>query len=119
MTVDSSATSPTVTANVAPMTPVEGQTVVIGSSSGPFRDRDGTPVDPTTVALTVTDPAGTTQTYTGAELTHPSTGVYEREVTVDSPGFWRFRLEGTVPGDGTAVSEGWVCVTDTAVGVGS
>ena len=119
MTVGSSATSPTVTANVAPMTPVEGQTVVIGSATGPFRDRDGTPVDPADVALTVTDPAGTTQVFTGAALNHPAVGVYEAEVTVDAPGYWRWRLEGSVPGDGTAVDEGWVCVVETTVGVGS
>lgn len=120
MTVTASVSSPTVTATLSDMTPVAGQTVVVGSTApGQFRDRAGALVDPTGVALTVVDPAGAVQTFTGAALTHPSVGVYEAEVTVDQEGFWRFRLEGTVPGDGSAVSEGWVCVTDTAVGVGS
>lgn len=120
MTVTASVSAPTVAATLSDMTPVVGQTVVIGSTSpGQFRDRAGALVDPTGVTLTVTDPAGTTQTFTGAALTHPSTGVYEAEVTVDVPGYWRYRLEGSVAGEGSAVSEGVVCVADTLVAVGS
>lgn len=115
-----SVSAPIVTATLSDMTPVEGQTVVIGSTPpGEFRDRDGALVDPTGVTLTVVDPAGAVQTFTTPDFTHPSTGVYETEVTVDAPGYWRYRLEGTVPGDGSAVSEGVICVAESLVAVGS
>lgn len=98
---------------------VEGQTVVIGNATGPFKDRDGVLVDPSVVVITVTDPATVTTTYTGLALTHPSVGVYELELLVDLAGIWRVRMEGTITGDGTAVSEFGFCVDPSLVGVGS
>ena len=101
---------------------VEGQTVVVTNApplGAPFTDRTGALVDPTTVTVTVLDPAHSSTTYSGGDLTHPSVGVYEVEVTVDLEGIWRVRMEGTVPSDGTAVSEFGFCVDPSLVEVGS
>jgi hypothetical protein len=55
------------------------------------------PTDPSTVTLYVRHPDGTLDTHTGGALTHPSTGVYYRDVEVDAPGEWGGRMIG----DGT------------------
>ena len=82
-----------------------------------FRDADGVLVDPSTVTLTVEDPAGTETAWTGGDLTHPSTGVYRRVVELDQAGNWRWRWVGETA-NGTAVDEGVICVKASAfVGV--
>lgn len=58
----------------------------------------GTPTDPTTVTLTVTDPTGTQTTPTP---THPSTGTYTASVACILDGLWSYKWEGT----GTASDE--------------
>lgn len=58
----------------------------------------GTPTDPTTVTLVVTDPSGNTEgtyTYGGATITKSSTGVYYKDLTVDEVGTWLYRWTGT------------------------
>lgn len=58
---------------------------------------NGTATDPTTVTLAVTDPSGTTSTYTyaAAEITKSSTGVYTKDIACTSVGTWAFRWIGT------------------------
>ena len=53
----------------------------------------GVATDPTTVTLAITDPTGTTTTYTyaAAEITKDSTGVYHKDITCSSAGVWRDR----------------------------
>lgn len=53
---------------------------------------DGSPTDPDTVTLTVTDPDGTT---TSPAVTKTAVGVYEADVTVDTAGTWTYVWEGT------------------------
>lgn len=57
----------------------------------------GVPTDPTTVSLAVTNPAGTTTTYTYAlaQITRDSAGVYSKQITVDSAGDWYYVWTGT------------------------
>lgn len=57
----------------------------------------GTATDPTTVALAVTDPAGTTTTFTyaGGTITKSATGVYYKNVTASAAGVWSFTWTGT------------------------
>lgn len=53
--------------------------------------------DPTTVALSVTDPSGNTDTYTyaGGAITRSSTGVFTKDITVDESGEWIATYTGT------------------------
>lgn len=57
----------------------------------------GTPTDPTTISLAVTDPAGTTTTYTYAlgQITRTSAGVYTKNVAVPLAGDWTAVWTGT------------------------
>lgn len=59
---------------------------------------DGTPMDPTTISLEVTDPAGTATTYTYAanQITKTSTGVYAKDIPCTIAGTWAFEWTGTV-----------------------
>jgi hypothetical protein len=63
---------------------------------------DGTPTDPTTISLIVTDPDGTavTYTYAGGTITRNSAGDYEKDVSCTSTtrGTW----QGVWVGTGTA-----------------
>jgi len=52
------------------------------------------PTNPTTDTLFVKDPSGNTDTYTGGQLTSPSTGVFYRDVEVDEVGSWGARMKG-------------------------
>lgn len=58
---------------------------------------DGAATDPTTITLEVTDPSGTTDSYThgGGTLTKDSTGVYSKTITVDERGTWLYKWTGT------------------------
>lgn len=53
--------------------------------------------DPTTVALTVVSPAGTSTTYTyaGGTLVKDSTGNYHKDLTPADAGWWRYYWIGT------------------------
>lgn len=51
------------------------------------------PGDPTTVTLRVEDPIDVETTYTGVALSHPATGVYQKVITVELAGIWRYRWE--------------------------
>jgi len=65
-------------------------------------DADGAPVDPAQVSLIVTEPDGTSTTYTQAGpdvLAKESTGRYYVDVTLDAAGLWAYALVGA----GTAV----------------
>ena len=68
-----------------------------------FTTSEGIPIDPSTVALKVLPPGGTIQTYTGAQLTKVSTGVYTYGVLGNVAGIWLYRWEGS--GNITAASD--------------
>lgn len=103
----------------SPPTVIVGQTVVVGTTPPGFVDRDGVPVDPSTVTLTVVDPTGAPTVLTKLELDNPAVGVYEAEVTLHLAGNWRVRLEGSVAGEGSAVAETIICVTPSLIGATS
>lgn len=63
-----------------------------------FRDEDGTPTDPTTVMLVLTDPVGTATTFTfgvDAGLIKDSTGVYHMDYTPTIAGRFLVRWIGS------------------------
>lgn len=62
-----------------------------------FKNSGGTPTDPTTITLRVTDPVATTSVYTYAlaQVTKESAGVYSKSITPASSGYWHYRWEGT------------------------
>jgi hypothetical protein len=57
----------------------------------------GTPTDPNTVSLVITDPAGTATTYTYAasQITKVSTGVYSKDIPCTADGIWTYTWIGT------------------------
>lgn len=57
-----------------------------------FQDTTGAYVDPTTVVLTVIDPAGTTTT---PSVTKDSLGHYHADVNANLSGTWKYRFTGT------------------------
>jgi hypothetical protein len=73
--------------------------------ANPFADADGTPADPTTVTLTVRDPAGvsTDYTYAAGDLTKSAAGIYYRDVMMAQSGTWLYRFVGT----GACIAAGW------------
>lgn len=58
---------------------------------------DGVATDPTAVTLAVTTPTGTTTTYTYslAEITRDSTGVYHKDIACTEAGTWSYVWTGT------------------------
>jgi hypothetical protein len=66
-----------------------------------FTNKAGAPTDPTTVVLTITNPAGVTTT---PATTHPSTGHYEYDLLVTAAGTWDW--EWTATGAVAAVERG-------------
>lgn len=58
---------------------------------------NGTPTDPTTISLAVTDPEGTTTTYTyaAAQITRDSAGVYHKDIPCTLAGTWLYLWVGT------------------------
>jgi len=76
-----------------------------------FTDAAGAPVAMSSVALTVTDPAGVDTAY--ASPTNTGVGAYEQLVAWDSAGIWYWRWTGTVTATSAIVSDsGSVCVKD-------
>lgn len=65
------------------------------------------PIDPTTVALSVTLPNGTTVpfTYAGATVIKDSVGNYHVDMSATQHGTYRYRWFST--GTGQAAEEGW------------
>jgi hypothetical protein len=57
----------------------------------------GTPTDPTTITLTVTDPTGAANVYTyaAAQVTRTGTGVYTKDVACSIAGTWTYQWDGT------------------------
>jgi hypothetical protein len=76
-------------------------------------------VDPTTVSLTVEDPAGTqtTYTYAGATVTRDSAGNYHVDVAVATAGRYRYRWVST--GTGASAAEGFFLVRPREVAAAS
>jgi uncharacterized protein YfaS (alpha-2-macroglobulin family) len=58
-----------------------------------FTDEDGTPTDPSSpVTFEVTDPNNVTTSYTGAQLSHPTPGVYGLPLVMKPQGSWTMRV---------------------------
>jgi len=76
-----------------------------------FTDASGAPIAMTSVALTVTDPAGTDTVYNSP--TNTGTGTYQQLVPWDTAGIWYWRWTGTVTATTAVVTDtGSVCVKD-------
>lgn len=86
--------------------PVVGQSIYARVT---FKDTDGQLVDPANIELVVRDPDGTTTTFNQADLTNVSTGVWQKEIELDTAGVWDWRYVGTTT-EGDAVCEDTVCV---------
>lgn len=71
---------------------------------------DGTLTDPSTISLSIMDPAGavTTYTYGAAQITKDSTGVFSKNISLTTEGNWKWRWVGT--GTVVAAEEGEVYV---------
>jgi hypothetical protein len=76
----------------------------------------GTPTDPTTVALAITDPTGAVTTYTwaGGTVVRDSAGVFHKDVTCSTAGEWQYQWTGTGTASDTTV--GTFTVQEAAVG---
>jgi len=58
---------------------------------------NGVATDPTTISLTVTDPAGTATpyTYAASQITRSSAGVYTKDLACSADGLWQYVWTGT------------------------
>lgn len=75
----------------------------------------GTPTDPDTVTLEVTDPTGAANTYTHpATVTRDGVGVFHKDVTCSLAGEWTYKWTGT--GAATDVVVGTFTVHETTLG---
>ncbi|MDG4796211.1 hypothetical protein [Micromonospora sp. WMMD1082] len=74
---------------------------------------DGTPTDPTTVTLVVTDPTGAATTYEVGDLTKTGTGAYRKDVPCTAPGVWTYVWVGT--GTASDVTAGTWTVQSTGL----
>src|SRR6266496_4215648 len=98
---------------------------------GRYANSSGVATNPTTVTITVTDPAGTVTTVSSpnAALLNPSVGLWTYDLTVNQTGVWTYRWSGTgavVAGETSylvvhAAGQGgprsgpcadWICVDD-------
>src|SRR6185436_19386409 len=79
-----------------------------------FRDTAGALTDAGDVAITMIRPDGaqTEYTFLGGDLTHPSTGIYERSATMTMPNDWTFHAQGSTL---VAADELTVTVDDSAM----
>jgi hypothetical protein len=59
---------------------------------------NGTPTDPATISLEITDPTGaaTTYTYAAAQISRTSAGVYTKDIPCPVAGTWSYEWIGTV-----------------------
>lgn len=55
----------------------------------------GTPTNPTTVTLAVTDPDGSSTTYTAGDLTNTGPGAYTKDIPCTKVGTWSYVWTGT------------------------
>lgn len=74
-----------------------------------FLGTDGvTPADPSTMVFSTINPFGTIASYSfgaaGASVIRTGAGAYFKEVTVDVPGQWYYRAQGT---GGAQAAEEW------------
>lgn len=76
-----------------------------------FRDLEGALVDPTTVTLTIQDPANV-ETTPGS-IVNDSTGVYHYDLNLTAAGTWFYRWTGT--GAAQAAQEGQITVDQTVL----
>jgi hypothetical protein len=86
------------------------------SGTAAFTTVGGVATDPTAVVLTVKEPDGTSTAYTWpspATLSKEATGRFYVDVTLDLPGLWAYRLEGT--GAVVATEEGVLHVRKSVV----
>jgi hypothetical protein len=60
-----------------------------------FTDELEVPVAPTTVTLRIKNPDEAITVLSAADLTNPSTGVYEYSLLLNISGVWTYRFEGT------------------------
>lgn len=76
----------------------------------------GTPTDPTTISLVITDPTGTATTYTyaAAQITRSGTGVYTKDIPCSAAGVWTYVWIGT--GAASDVTAGTWTVQSTSLG---
>lgn len=79
-------------------------------------DADGEPANPTTIVLTVTHPSGAQDSYNKAQLTAVSTSEYEKAITPDAAGVWRYTFLGTI--DGNPVEQGGLLLVAVADNTG-
>lgn len=91
---------------------IQGTTIKAKSE---FRSFAGELIDPTTVVLKYKTPDGAliTKTYSLAEISKTSTGLYYAFITLDQAGQYNFRWEGTGP-DGS-VTESSLTVSPSKV----
>lgn len=72
-----------------------------GSGAAAFTDLHDVVTDPTSVVLTIRHTDGTLKVYgypseeDDGLLTRETTGRFYRDVTLDVPGVWRIKLDGT------------------------
>jgi hypothetical protein len=74
----------------------------------------GTPTDPSTVSLIITDPTGvaTTYTYGAAQITKTGTGVYTKDIPCTIAGTWSYEWVGTAAASDVAAGTWEVLETD-------
>lgn len=63
--------------------------------TGSFYNLSNALADPTTITLRVKDPNGAVTVYTGGDITHVSTGVYQYDLDLTLAGYYYYRFEGT------------------------
>jgi len=77
-----------------------------------FKNVSGTLSNPTTISFMLMRPDGTvvSPTYTQADMSNPSTGVWRFLFTFDEEGRWRYRITST--GTPKTAFQGFVDVAD-------
>jgi hypothetical protein len=76
--------------------------------------------DPTTLALKLTDPSGTTTTYTYGqddEVVRTGEGTYRADIVLSTSGLWWYSWQGT--GAAAVVDQNCIFVNDLQVGEGT
>lgn len=72
-----------------------------------FRDRaTGALVAASAVTLQVRDALGAVMTYSGGQISNPSTGKYERAIAMPDRGYYRWAWKGDLTGGETVRDEG-------------